>query len=318
MISNIQNSRNRSPRHQRGLTLIELMVASAIGIVVLLAASSTYFSTFRLKQQVQTRVAYEQDVRNTANMMRRDARQLGNYSCMDAPTAAQLNTGKMTGAFDDNNNTQSISTTLPISFNADNPGLTLDTNSTALVMVSGSEALANSVVATGKDEGAGESKNSCGHAIVGDNTLQGVIYVVATDVSTGKKGLYRILYTNGNTNNLGAPQLLVDNVISVQQQFQYDDLKSTNCPSVPEDDNADVAWENLAWKDPKLTILQNQLDFDKKNPPILITTTLTTCPNGVNDAGTCTANASSSGPVTYVIKSMVRQGAVCAQQALDE
>ena len=61
---NLFNNRNNLNslqlfKKQSGFSLIELMVASIISIIVLLAASSTFFSTYRLKEQVKSRVEYE-------------------------------------------------------------------------------------------------------------------------------------------------------------------------------------------------------------------------------------------------------------------
>lgn len=316
MISNNQKKLKCSS-HQQGFTLIELLVASAIGVIVLLAAGSTFFSTFRLKQQIQARVEYEQDLRVTANMMRRDARQLGNYSCMDSPTTTLLNSGDMAGAFDNANNKQSISTTLPSNFSTASGRLVADTNSTPLIMVSSSDLLANRVLALATGN-ADIDKNSCGSSIKGNQTLQGIIYVVATDPGTNRKGLYRLVYTNAGTPNLNAPQLMADNVVSMTQKFQYDKFNDNQCPKAPNDVN-----EALVWHDSDLSTPVDSLDFDHyQNPPVLITTTLTTCPNGTNADGLCKAQAGNTTnvapPVTYEIKSMVRQGSVCAQHTLDE
>lgn len=67
-------------RKQQGFTLIELLVATAISIIVLLAASSTFITTYRLNQDVKKRISYEQDVRNAGDLLRTDSRQLDRKS----------------------------------------------------------------------------------------------------------------------------------------------------------------------------------------------------------------------------------------------
>lgn len=294
---------NHNPNQQMGFSLIELLVASALGIIVLLAANSTYFSTFRLKQQVQTRVDYEQDVRVAANMLRGDARQLGNYNCMAAPTANQLNQDAMEGAFAESKNTQSISTILPTKFTSTS-SITPASGSTPLVLVSASNNLANNILATGND--------SCNNAITGNNTLRQVVYAVGTTTNS-RLGLYRVIYTNGQNTPVSNAQLLIDNVLSMNQSFQYDNHTDAGCPKAKETTGVSES----DWVAPNVASAVSALDFDNyTNPPILITTTLRTCPNGLNGNGnSCKDNQN---PVIYEIKSMVRQGEVCAKQSLDD
>lgn len=66
---------------QQGFSLIEFLVASAISIIVLIAAGSTYFMTRQLNQVAGERLNVQQDLRNAATLMIRDARQAGTFGC---------------------------------------------------------------------------------------------------------------------------------------------------------------------------------------------------------------------------------------------
>lgn len=65
----------------RGFTLIEFLVASALAIIVVLAASSTYFITRKLNISAQQRINVQNDLRNAATMIMRDARVAGSFGC---------------------------------------------------------------------------------------------------------------------------------------------------------------------------------------------------------------------------------------------
>lgn len=75
--------------HQGGFSLIEFLVASAISMIVLIAAGSTYFTTQQLNRVAGERLNTQQDLRNAANLIVRDARQAGNFGCANL---ADLNT----------------------------------------------------------------------------------------------------------------------------------------------------------------------------------------------------------------------------------
>ncbi len=66
---------------QRGFSLIEFMVASLIGIIILLAAGATFVMTRNLNQQASERLAAQQDLRHASNLIIRDARQVGSFGC---------------------------------------------------------------------------------------------------------------------------------------------------------------------------------------------------------------------------------------------
>ncbi|MCP2040297.1 type IV pilus assembly protein PilW [Neisseria sp. HSC-16F19] len=65
----------------KGFSLIEFLVASAISMIVLIAAGSTYFMTRQLNHVASERLVAQQDLRNAATLIIRDARQAGTFGC---------------------------------------------------------------------------------------------------------------------------------------------------------------------------------------------------------------------------------------------
>ncbi|MCO6507257.1 MAG: prepilin-type N-terminal cleavage/methylation domain-containing protein [Snodgrassella sp.] len=261
---------------QSGFSLVEVMVASIISIIILLAASSTFLTTYKLKEQVKTRISYEQDVRNTANLLRSDARQLGNFSCMSPPTANDLN-NIFNGSFTDTNNKQFLST----SFVNTSIGVTPTTGNQPLVITYINEKYASNLVATDCYKNIPQLRQH----------VDAAVYVVGTTNSDAEPGLYRVNYSRGTWS---APQLLVSNVSDIQYNFHYDGhnaVPNTNlsCPSPTMQASSPAKHV----ENPE----RNQLDFNFAQPPVLITATLSITQNGET--------------VNYAINAMVRQGEVC-------
>lgn len=275
---NLFNNRNNLNslqlfKKQSGFSLIELMVASIISIIVLLAASSTFFSTYRLKEQVKSRVEYEQDVRNAANLLRSDARQLGNFSCMQPPTPDDLsNIFNATFSPTPANGSQYLST----NFNGD-IGVTQASGSQSLIITYINEDYANGLVAT-----------DCGKDIPDlANHINAAVYLVGTTNDGDQApGLYRVNYSNGVWTS---PQLIISNVSDIQYSFEYDGHQDADCPQTASDI---VKPNNVSSQ----TV--NTANYEK--PPVLITATLTINPTQANNQS-----------VNYVINAMVRQGEVC-------
>lgn len=67
----------------RGFSILEFLVASLLSMIVLMAVSSTYFTARGLNKSANTRIGIQQDLRNTANMIARDARMAGNFGCFN-------------------------------------------------------------------------------------------------------------------------------------------------------------------------------------------------------------------------------------------
>ena len=67
----------------RGFSILEFLVASLLSMIVLMAVSSTYFTARGLNKSANTRISIQQDLRNAANMIVRDARMAGNFGCFN-------------------------------------------------------------------------------------------------------------------------------------------------------------------------------------------------------------------------------------------
>lgn len=266
---------------QQGFSLVELMVATAISIIVLLAASSTFLTTYKLKEEVKTRISYEQDVRNAANVIRSDMRQLGDFSCMNPPTTNQLDS-IFVGAFTASNNKQYLSTDLNY-----NTGVTPVTGSKPLVLTYINDKKANNVLSA-------QCKTNIQKI---DENVSGAVYIVGRTSFDSNPGFYRINYNN---KVWSAPQLVVSNVTGVKYDFFYDAHDAKNCPS-----NQNSA-TNSTTLDPKISY-KTDLDFNFDQPPVLIRTTLTIKPNGAN-------NNSSSTTLNYEINAFVQHGEVCVSR----
>ena len=66
-----------------GFTLIEFMVASTLAIVVLLAIGITYSITSNMRNASEYRLAAQQDLRNTSELILRDAQMAGSFGCFN-------------------------------------------------------------------------------------------------------------------------------------------------------------------------------------------------------------------------------------------
>jgi len=261
-------------KKQHGFSLVELMVASVISIIILMAAGSTFFTTYKLKEQVKNRIGYEQDVRNATNLLRSDARQLGNFSCLNPPSANDLNS--IFGASTFSSTTPSnLSQYLSTNLNLD-VGVQQTTGTQSLIFTYLSEEYANTLTSL-----------NCGQNINNlSDDIKAVVYIVGTTASDQEPGLYRVNYSKGIWTS---PQLLVSNVSNVKYNFDYDSRKETDCPQTV---SAESNVNNTR---------ATSLDFSFDKPPILIRATLSinTQLNNQN--------------VEYVINAMVRQGEVCVK-----
>ena len=84
MNMNWKNKMNRrSIVKPKGFTLIEFLVASALAIIVISAAGGTYFMTRKVNDAAQRKLEIQQNLRNAASMMTRDARNAGTFGCFN-------------------------------------------------------------------------------------------------------------------------------------------------------------------------------------------------------------------------------------------
>ena len=250
---------------QQGFSLIEFMVASAIGVIVLMAAGATYFTTVKLKQDVESKVAYQQNMRNTADLLRRDIRQAGNFGCMTEPTTAVLG--------------GSIST--------DNKFLSQAALPSAIAP---SDTIGSPLVTIYGHNTNNQNANDCGQTVDNQNMIDGAAYVVAKMGRDAHYNLYRFVYSQGAW--VTTPQMVAENVSNLALNLQYQD--STKCPT----STTDTAKRMGMTTSP----VSGQL-------PILVATTLTTCPSGKYSGGSC-----SEGAQSYVVQAMLRQGNLCLKK----
>lgn len=64
-----------------GFTLIEFLVASALSLIVITAAASTYLMTRRININAQERLNIQQNLRNATTLLSRDIRNAGSFGC---------------------------------------------------------------------------------------------------------------------------------------------------------------------------------------------------------------------------------------------
>lgn len=80
MMRNNRNYLSNRAKHA-GFTLIEFLVASALSLIVIVAAGGTYFMTRQLNANAQKRLDVQQNLRNAASLITRDARNAGAFGC---------------------------------------------------------------------------------------------------------------------------------------------------------------------------------------------------------------------------------------------
>lgn len=80
-----RNTRRHMPAYRsaavQGFTLLELLVASLLAMIVIVAASGTYMITRKLNAGAQERISVQQDIRNASVQITRDARMAGTFGC---------------------------------------------------------------------------------------------------------------------------------------------------------------------------------------------------------------------------------------------
>lgn len=229
----------------KGFSLIEFLVASALSMIVLVAVSKGYFTARQLNNAADSRMNTQQDLRNAANMVVRDARMAGGFGCFnvagdgnqtirDENTATSQsnafkleNTAGNSGAVrkidrDDFNvaNFTAKSNALVFLYGADNPedGDPLVLSTCDLLVRPANNAKPADIAA---------AKTALGTATIRDNEISVLRYAVHAYVTGsigGQEGLFRF-QLNGNT--WGNPQLLVSGVTNADFEYMY----VNNCPS---------------------------------------------------------------------------------------
>lgn len=75
-------------RHQRGVSLVELMVALTLGLVVLATVLSAYLNTRRTLANAEERISRQQDARYAVQTLARDVRMAGELGCLSLAEAS--------------------------------------------------------------------------------------------------------------------------------------------------------------------------------------------------------------------------------------
>ncbi|HEZ3222632.1 TPA: PilW family protein [Neisseria meningitidis] len=67
----------------KGFTIVEFLVAGLLSMIVLMAVGSSYFTSRKLNDAANERLAAQQDLRNAATLIVRDARMAGSFGCFN-------------------------------------------------------------------------------------------------------------------------------------------------------------------------------------------------------------------------------------------
>ncbi|HFC3451542.1 TPA: PilW family protein [Neisseria gonorrhoeae] len=67
----------------KGFTIVEFLVAGLLSVIVLIAVGSSYFTSRKLNDAANERLAEQQDLRNAATLIVRDARMAGSFGCFN-------------------------------------------------------------------------------------------------------------------------------------------------------------------------------------------------------------------------------------------
>lgn len=228
----------------KGFSLIEFLVASALSMIVLVAVSKGYFTARQLNKAADSRMNTQQDLRNAANMVVRDARMAGGFGCFNVAgdgnqTIRDENTAtSQSNAFKLENTAGNSGAVRKIdrgNFNVTNFTATSD----ALVFLYGADnpedgdplvlSTCDILVRPANDTKPADiaaAKTALGGATIRDNEISVLRYAVHAYVTGsigGQEGLFRF-QLNGNT--WGNPQLLVSGVTGAAFSYIY----VNNCP----------------------------------------------------------------------------------------
>lgn len=67
----------------KGFTIVEFLVAGLLSVIFLIAVVSSYFTSRKLNDAANERLAIQQDLRNAATLIVRDARMAGSFGCFN-------------------------------------------------------------------------------------------------------------------------------------------------------------------------------------------------------------------------------------------
>lgn len=312
----------------KGFTIIEFLVAGMLSMIVLMAVGSSYFTSRKLNDAANERLAIQQDLRNAATLIVRDARMAGSFGCFNmsehSATDVISDTTQQNSPFSLKRN--GIDKLIPIaeSSNIGYPGFTQRLN--ALIFQYGIDdvnASADTTVVSScaKIAKPGKKISTLQEAksalqITNDDKQNGnitrqrhVVNAYAVGRIAGEEGLFR--FQLNDDGQWGNPQLLVKKINKMDIRYIYllvenPGIPPTNSPryiyGCPEDDDAGKE-ETFKYKD----------KFDSSTNAVT--------PAGVEvllSSGTDTKIAASSDNHIYAyrIDATIRGGNVCANRTL--
>lgn len=296
----------------KGFTIIEFLVAGMLSMIVLMAVGSSYFTSRKLNDAANERLSAQQDLRNAATLIVRDARMAGGFGCFNMSehpaTDVVSDVAQKNRSFSLKRN--GIDKLIPIaeSSNIGYPGFTQRLN--ALIFQYGIDdvnASADTTVVSSCSKIAelGKKISTLQEAkselqITNDDKQNGnitrqrhVVNAYAVGRIAGEEGLFR--FQLDDKGKWGNPQLLAKKVRRMDVRYIY----VSGCP---EDDDAGKE-ETFKYTD----------KFDKSKNAVT--------PAGVEvllSSGTDTKIAASSDNHIYAyrIDATIRGGNVCANRTL--
>ncbi|MCG3360949.1 PilW family protein [Neisseria meningitidis] len=248
----------------KGFTIVEFLVAGLLSMIVLMAVGSSYFTSRKLNDAANERLAAQQDLRNAATLIVRDARMAGGFGCFNMSehpaTDVISDTTQQNSPFSLKRN--GIDKLIPIaeSSNIGYPGFTQRLN--ALIFQYGIDdvnASADTTVVSScaKIAKPGKKISTLQEAksalqITNDDKQNGnitrqrhVVNAYAVGRIAGEEGLFR--FQLNDDGQWGNPQLLVKKINKMDIRYIYllvenPGIPPTNSPryiyGCPEDDDA--------------------------------------------------------------------------------
>ena len=300
----------------QGFSLIEFLVASALSLIVLLAVSSGYFTARTLNTAATSRLNVQQDLRNAANQIVRDARMAGNFGCFNMSGYDKKAVIADSGS-NDIFKLEGSGTMLPAVRETKALGTSNFTqNGNALIFQYGIDkeepeaatAVASSctnitkpgtqIISSNAQSVLGADKSQTGNIAVMKHEVNA--YVIGT--AGGQQGLYRFQLTdNGTWSN---PQLLIKGISSMEIHYFY----AEGCPDSGDQSLAASAPTGTQPQSKDETFKYTQILSDKETPASI---------ELLLNSGSINADGDSKNKVqVYRINATVRGGNTCADRSL--
>lgn len=296
----------------QGFSLIEFLVASALSLIVLLAVSSGYFTARTLNTAATSRLNVQQDLRNAANQIVRDARMAGNFGCFNMSGYDKKAVIADSGA-NDVFKLEGSGTMLPAVRETASLGASNFTqNGRALVFQYGidkEKPNAATAVASSCTNITKPGNANAEASLNADSSQTGNIAIMKHEVNAyavgtagGQQGLYRFQLTdNGEWSN---PQLLIKGIDSMEIHYFY----AEDCPDSGDQNLAASATTGAQPQSKDETFKYTRTLSDKETPASI---------ELLLNSGSINADGDSENQVqVYRINATVRGGNTCADRSL--